>query len=250
MSQQKVKNKHSQKQRELFNKEFSTISSSNLAEWQKSYLNRMEKYLFQGKKRGSLIELGCGDGKLSISLAEKGYTVTACDISDKSISLVQKFAKEKKVKVKAVRCDVTKMKFPDKSFDFAIANSILEHMEDETKALTEWSRILKPGGRIIIVTPLRQRHVLPLWWLLNWFHDRRLGHVRRYDRKRYATFSNYGLQLKKVLYTGHTPKVLLTIANMFLKNNSLEKTAEQADVSLGHIEYDGNNIIGFFEKKK
>jgi ubiquinone/menaquinone biosynthesis C-methylase UbiE len=241
---------HINKQRDLFNKEFLIVRSSNLAEWQKSYLERMEKYLLKGKRKGEIIELGCGDGKLSTALAKKGYQLTACDISDTAIKLVKKFAKEKDVLIKTVRCDVTKMKFPDNKFDFAIANSILEHLEDEEKALKEWSRILKPGGRIVIVTPLRQRHVFPLLWIVNWFHDRRLGHIRRYDKKRYTNFSQYGLELKKVVYTGHTPKVFLTLINIFVKNKQIEKLAEKVDTSLHHLQYDGNNIIGFFEKSK
>jgi ubiquinone/menaquinone biosynthesis C-methylase UbiE len=241
---------HVESQRELFNKEFAHIDSSDLAEWQKSYLDRIEKYLFQGnKKKGKVLELGCGDGKLSISLAEKGYQVTAADISDVSMQLVKKFAKQKKVRVTALQCDVMKLPLKDNTFDFAVANSILEHLQDYRATVAEWTRVLKPGGRILVVTPLRQRHVAPWWWVLNWFHDRRLGHVRRYDRQRYEAFSEYGLELKKILYTGHTPKVLLTIANMVLKNKALEKWAEHSDTAWENIEFDGNNVIGFFQKK-
>lgn len=245
----KNRGNHIESQRELFNKEFADISNSFPAAWQRSYLDRIQQYLLTKKKSGAkVIELGCGDGKLSVALAKVGYDVTACDISDTSISLVKKFSKEAHVNVHAVQCDVTKLPFRDGEFDFAIAGAILEHLEDEKTALSEWSRVLKKGGRIMIVTPLRQRHVLPIWWILNWFHDRRLGHVRRYDYKRYEALKTYGLKLDKVIYTGHTPKVLLTILYMIIKRPSIEELAENVDVAFESFEYDGNNIIGFFTR--
>lgn len=240
---------HVESQRALFNAEFATISTGKLARWQESYVERMKKYLLlQATKKSRVVELGCGDGKLSVALATLGHTVTACDISDVSIKLVNRFAKEAGVKVETVQCDVTKLPFKDATFDYAVAGAILEHLEDEQQALLEWARVLKPGGRIMIVTPLRQRHVLPVWWVLNWFHDRRLGHVRRYDRARYEGLSKYGFMLQQVLFTGHTPKVIFTILFALSKIPLLERLAESVDRRLESIEYDGNNIIGFFVK--
>lgn len=241
---------HVEAQRKLFNEEFSKIDSSKLAQWQQSYIARIKKYLLVDKKKNAkIVELGCGDGKLSIATAKLGHALTACDISDTSIRLTNEFARREKVHITTVQCDVTKLPFKDAMFDYAIAGAILEHLEDEDTALKEWSRVLKKGGRMMIVTPLRQRHVMPIWWVLNWFHDRRLGHVRRYDKKRYESLSRYGLHLTEVVYTGHTPKVMIAILHIATKWKFLEKLAEQVDVAFEGQEYDGNNIIGFFVKK-
>jgi ubiquinone/menaquinone biosynthesis C-methylase UbiE len=241
---------HVESQRKLFNEEFSKIDSSDLAQWQQSYIRRIKEYLLvDGKKNAKIVELGCGDGKLSIATAKLGHMLTACDISDTSIKLTNTFAKREGVQIRTVQCDVTQLPFKDASFDYAIAGAILEHLEDEDTALTEWSRVLKKGGRIMIVTPLRQRHVLPVWWILNWFHDRRLGHVRRYDKRRYEGLSRYGLHLTDVVYTGHTPKVIVAILHIITKLGFLERLAERVDVAFEKVEYDGNNIIGFFIKK-
>jgi len=245
-----MKSSQTETQRQIFNKEFAHISTSDVAAWQASYLERIEKYLLRaGESKKTFLEVGSGDGKLSLHFASAGYSVTACDISDVAVLLTKQFAKQQKLKVNVEQCDVTKLPFKSASFDYIVAGAILEHLDDEEKALKEWSRVLKKGGRIFIVTPVRQRHVLPIWWGVNWFHDRRLGHVRRYDRKRYQTFEKYGLSLYKTLYTGHTPKVFLTILYILIPSKHIELLAERIDQLFIHLEFDSNNITGFFEKK-
>lgn len=51
------------------------------------------------------------------------------------------------------RIDILAIPFTDKSFDLIIANHILEHVADDTKALQEIWRTLKVGGRAILQTP-------------------------------------------------------------------------------------------------
>ncbi|MGS0997841.1 class I SAM-dependent methyltransferase [Rhodanobacter sp. UC4451_H18] len=51
------------------------------------------------------------------------------------------------------RVDMLSMPFDDKTFDLVIANHVLEHVDDDLKALTEIYRVLKPGGHAILQTP-------------------------------------------------------------------------------------------------
>lgn len=51
------------------------------------------------------------------------------------------------------KIDATKVPFADEVFNFVIANHILEHIPDYTKALSEFYRVLKPGGYAILQTP-------------------------------------------------------------------------------------------------
>jgi len=52
-----------------------------------------------------------------------------------------------------VKLDATNITFPDNYFDLLIANHILEHIPDYLKALSEFFRVLKPGGIAILQTP-------------------------------------------------------------------------------------------------
>lgn len=52
------------------------------------------------------------------------------------------------------RCDITQLDFEDASFDILIASHILEHVPDDHAALTEIDRVLRPGGRALLMTPI------------------------------------------------------------------------------------------------
>jgi SAM-dependent methyltransferase len=52
-----------------------------------------------------------------------------------------------------VRMDATDMPFEDESFDFAICVHVLEHVLDDRKAMSEFFRVLKPGGEAVFQVP-------------------------------------------------------------------------------------------------
>ena len=51
------------------------------------------------------------------------------------------------------KIDMQAIPYPDQSFDFVMANHVLEHVADDAGALAELRRVLKPGGRAILQTP-------------------------------------------------------------------------------------------------
>ncbi|PTT76547.1 MULTISPECIES: class I SAM-dependent methyltransferase [unclassified Chryseobacterium] len=53
--------------------------------------------------------------------------------------------------------DITRAPFEDQYFDFIICNHVLEHIEDDTAAIRELYRILKPGGRAILQVPISEK---------------------------------------------------------------------------------------------
>ena len=71
--------------------------------------------------------------------------------------------------------DARGTKYTDGKFDVVIASDILEHIENESDALTEWNRILKPGGTLIVFVPGH----LYLWGE----NDMLAHHVRRYKNR-------------------------------------------------------------------
>ncbi len=52
------------------------------------------------------------------------------------------------------RMDVTALEFDDDSFDWIVCYHVLEHVEDDRKAMSELCRVLKPGGRAILQVPI------------------------------------------------------------------------------------------------
>lgn len=72
--------------------------------------------------------------------------------------------------------EVTSLPFADDAFDLVCALDIVEHVDDDDGALSELSRVAKPGGTLLISTPLHPSH----WTSFDDF----VGHKRRYEPQR------------------------------------------------------------------
>jgi ubiquinone/menaquinone biosynthesis C-methylase UbiE len=59
----------------------------------------------------------------------------------------------------AVRGDVGRLPFPDGYFDMVISRSVVEHLEDPPQVFREFFRVLRPGGKAVVITPNRFDYV-------------------------------------------------------------------------------------------
>ena len=118
----------------------------------------------------AILEIGCSGGPLLQRLRAAGYTdLTGIDVSEPAIEL----ARVRGVPNVSVM-DGANLAFADARFDLIIASDVLEHIEEEEKALREWTRVLKPGGRLLVFVPAHAY----LWSE----HDVVNHHFRRYSR--------------------------------------------------------------------
>jgi SAM-dependent methyltransferase len=119
----------------------------------------------------AILEIGCSGGPLMQRLRAAGHTdVTGIDVSEPAIELAQ----ARGVPHVSVM-DGAALEFGDARFDLVIASDVLEHIEDEGKALREWMRVLKPGGQMLVFVPAHSY----LWSE----HDVVNHHFRRYSRQ-------------------------------------------------------------------
>ena len=118
----------------------------------------------------AILEIGCSGGPLMQRLRRQGYThLTGIDVSAPAIELAQ----ARGVPNVSVM-DGAALAFADASFDLVIASDVLEHIEDEGRALREWTRVLRPGGQLLVFVPAHAY----LWSA----HDVVNHHFRRYSR--------------------------------------------------------------------
>ncbi len=111
---------------------------------------------FDGFKGKRLLEIGCGLGTDLLQFARGGAKVTGVDLTPASIDLVKKRFALYRIPVRAQVADAEKLPFSDHSFDVVYSFGVLHHTPNTLKAIEEVHRVLKPGGRIIIMLYHRQ----------------------------------------------------------------------------------------------
>lgn len=116
------------------------------------------------------LDIGCSSGFLLAELIAKGAAkdhVFGVDISDEALA-----ACREKGLINVYQMDAARIDLPENSFDYIIASDCLEHLREDERALENWQKLLKPGGRLILFVPA----FMFLWSP----HDVVNHHFRRY----------------------------------------------------------------------
>jgi len=104
----------------------------------------------KGKK---ILDVGCGGGILSESLANEGADVTGIDQGDRVIQIAKLHAKESGIKVKYKHINIEDFyKNSDEKFDIITCLEMLEHVPDPNSIINTCSKLLKPGGKVYFST--------------------------------------------------------------------------------------------------
>jgi ubiquinone/menaquinone biosynthesis C-methylase UbiE len=100
----------------------------------------------------SVLEVAPGPGYFAIELAKLGnYRITGLDISRTFVEIADRNAKEAKVEVEFRHGNVSKMPFESDSFHFILCRAAFKNFADPLGAVQEMYRVLKPGGRGLII---------------------------------------------------------------------------------------------------
>ncbi len=127
----------------------------------KREISVIAKYLKEIKSEpdysGHALDFGCGVGRLSQALAEKFNLVTGIDISREMINRANTFNKYPDKCRYLLNDAVNLAVFNDNTFDFIYSSIVLQHVPRGLISgyLTEFGRVIKPGGIILIQLPDR-----------------------------------------------------------------------------------------------
>lgn len=102
-------------------------------------------------KKLNILEVGCGTGEMSFLLAELGHTVSGIDLSDNMLSRATEKVQIKKLPVEFTKGDAESPDFPDETFDVVINRHLLWTLPHPNQAIQQWMRVIKPGGKILII---------------------------------------------------------------------------------------------------
>ena len=115
-----------------------------------NYPRELCKYLFGrfGLKQGDkLLDIGCGRGDFSKSFKDLNLEVYGLDCEESSSLLLEN------IQVRLANIENEPFPFDDNMFDVVFAKSVIEHLFNPENFMKECYRILKPSGRLIIMTP-------------------------------------------------------------------------------------------------
>jgi len=101
----------------------------------------------RAKPQGRLLEIGCGRGDLLHHLSRLGWEVQGIDPDPKAAAT----ARERGLNVSCGSLE--SVSFADESFDAIIMSHVIEHLYDPIATVRECHRILKSGGRLVLLTP-------------------------------------------------------------------------------------------------
>jgi 2-polyprenyl-6-hydroxyphenyl methylase / 3-demethylubiquinone-9 3-methyltransferase len=91
-----------------------------------------------------ILDIGCGAGFLTNSLALCGHRVTGIDLSARSLEIAKK--KDSTKKVRYLQLDAFALPFFDQSFNVICAMDFLEHVEMPGQIIRDVARLLRPNG--------------------------------------------------------------------------------------------------------
>jgi SAM-dependent methyltransferase len=145
-----------------------------LDRWTRSEIVRRVGALAPG---ATVADIGCSTGFLLEDVLEAHSRVNAIGIDLIAAGLIKTHRRLPEVRL--LQADACAVPILDRRVDAIVSANLLEHVPDDIQALKEFRRILRPGGRAVIVVPAGPQTYD--------YYDRFLGHERRYARGELAS---------------------------------------------------------------
>src|ERR671917_1548674 len=98
-----------------------------------------------------VLEIGCGLGTDGARFARAGAVYTGVDLTEAAVSLARKRFELEGLPGEFRVADAEALEFGDESFDLVYSHGVLHHTPDAARAVREVHRVLRPGGRAVVM---------------------------------------------------------------------------------------------------
>lgn len=136
------------------------INDERFKWWRIEYLRKIFKCI-DYQDSPSILDVGIGEGHWSIPILEimqEGWFFTGIDIEEywvhKSYERLKKHFPTKKDDIRVLQGSAYKLPFADNSFNLVTCQTLFLHLDSPSKALSEFKRVLKPSGYMLIAEPI------------------------------------------------------------------------------------------------
>lgn len=98
------------------------------------------------------LDMGCGEGRYAVYLAERGCRVTAIDISEVGLGKLARIAAQRELDIICLLMDLRDYPFPENAHDVVVAATVLGHLEEGVREgiIAGIKRTLAPGGIVYV----------------------------------------------------------------------------------------------------
>lgn len=156
------------------------------------YWQRRRYRIITAATRGSesVLDVGCGSSRILSS----DEPMVGLDIQLHKLRYARRYGKP------LVHGSIFSLPFQDESFDCVVCSEVIEHVPAEEQVFDELSRVLKPGGRLVLGTPDYDRR---LWRVLEWLYaraapggyaDEHITHYSRANLQRYLEGRGFSVE--------------------------------------------------------
>jgi ubiquinone/menaquinone biosynthesis C-methylase UbiE len=186
-----------------------------------------------------VLEIGCGAGFMTAALAKRGFFVEGIDHAQAMVDLTIEHARQTGFlnRISACTGDIHELSNKDQTFDLIIALGVIPWLHDFKKALTEITRVTKPGGYIVLTmdnasraTTLLDPKTFPPVARIRWLMKSKL--------ERAGLLSSWNPWINAPPYSQHTPKEF----NKNLCDAGLTVT-KSTSVGFGPFTFFGNRLF-------
>jgi len=107
----------------------------------------------KGLSYETALDVGIGNGRLLPIYAPHARKIVGLDISSEQLETAMQTAREHNITLEVKLCgEASKIDLPDSSFDLIICSRVLQHVYDWRESVSEFARILKPEGDLLLLT--------------------------------------------------------------------------------------------------
>jgi ubiquinone/menaquinone biosynthesis C-methylase UbiE len=201
-----------------------------------------------GPGSGRALDVGCGAGQMALAMTQRGYEVSAVDLSTGMVEATQQTFAAAGATADIREADMRHLPYEDGTFNWVSGLGAIEYLTDPGEAVTEFARVTAPGGHIVVTSPNPYRLAFaldPIGVAIGIFGPPPTGYPRQYisARKLRGYAARAGLEVVGVL--GHGVGPLQAAKRPLLPAETsirISHAAERA-LPLSWLEKAGANLI-------